>query len=171
MKKLLLGSASLCLFSISIMIFQMSCKKDATAQTSNSNYILPPATTSTLGGVIVGNGLSVTGNGTLSVVNSGGVTQQNKILYTKYFSSGSEYYICNFDGTNNQQINITLPANVRKSSEVVISPDHQKIFFLANLAIAPSNSYTYSCNLDGTNVQLVTDHGANATDIELRSAF
>jgi hypothetical protein len=36
MKKLLLGSLSLCLFSLSVMIFQMSCKKDAVAQASTA---------------------------------------------------------------------------------------------------------------------------------------
>lgn len=50
----------------------MSCQKEATAQQSGSNYTLPFATTSTLGGVIIGNGLSVTGNGTLSVNSTGG---------------------------------------------------------------------------------------------------
>ena len=36
MKKLLLGSAALLMFSCAIMIFQISCKKDATAQTPTS---------------------------------------------------------------------------------------------------------------------------------------
>lgn len=40
MKKLLMGSLALTLFSISIIIFQMSCKKDATAQTNNTSGII-----------------------------------------------------------------------------------------------------------------------------------
>ena len=39
---------------------------DGTWQTVSS-YSLPPATTSTIGGVIVGDGLTVDGNGTLAV--------------------------------------------------------------------------------------------------------
>ncbi len=64
----------------------MSCQKEATAQQTGSNYILPSATTSTLGGVIVGSGLSVTSNGTLSLTSSSnnGMKQLNKILYEKY---------------------------------------------------------------------------------------
>jgi hypothetical protein len=88
MKKLLMGSAALTLFSISMIIFQMSCKKDATAQTGGTSYTLPAATTSTLGGIVVGNGLSVSNGGTLSVNSStGGVTQFNKIIYTKMNTS------------------------------------------------------------------------------------
>ena len=37
MKKLLLGSAALTLFSISILIFQISCKKDAKAQSGTNS--------------------------------------------------------------------------------------------------------------------------------------
>ncbi len=40
-KNLLLGSIVLTLFSISILIFQMSCSQQAPAQTSNSNCIGP----------------------------------------------------------------------------------------------------------------------------------
>lgn len=68
MKKLLMGSVSLLLFSIAIAVFQISCQKEVGAQGgSSTSYILPPATTNSLGGVIVGNGLNVTSNGLLSV--------------------------------------------------------------------------------------------------------
>lgn len=39
MKKLLLGSAALTLFSISIILFQISCKKEAIAQSTSNNCI------------------------------------------------------------------------------------------------------------------------------------
>jgi len=38
-KKLLLASASLTIFSLSIILFQISCKKDATAQNSTNNCL------------------------------------------------------------------------------------------------------------------------------------
>lgn len=39
MKKLLLGSITLCLFSFSMILFQMSCKKDVVAQSNNQSTI------------------------------------------------------------------------------------------------------------------------------------
>lgn len=39
MKKFILGSAALLFLALSISIFQMSCKKEATAQTGNSTQI------------------------------------------------------------------------------------------------------------------------------------
>lgn len=163
MKKLLLGSASLCLFSISIMIFQMSCKKDATAQASNSNYVLPPATTSSLGGVIVGNGLSVTGNGTLSVTASG--TQLNKIIYTKTNGLASDgIYTANYDGTNQTKINISLPANVTLEADAHLSPDGQTVFF--QVSSSPNfDKFIYACNIDGSNVHPVIANAGEPTYI------
>ncbi len=37
MKKLLMGSISLCLFSLAMILFQMSCKKDVVAQASSAS--------------------------------------------------------------------------------------------------------------------------------------
>jgi hypothetical protein len=133
MKKLLLSSAALILFSISILIFQISCKKDAVAQ-SGGAYILPVATTTTLGGVIAGSGLSVASNGTLSVMPvSGGLTQQNIIFYIKNISADNsfEYWLANLDGTNQHKINITLGANVVLRDEARLSPDGTRIIFTA----------------------------------------
>ena len=87
MKKIIAFSA-ICSFvllfaAISIGIFQISCQKEAIAQTGNT-YTLPAATTSTLGGVIVGSGLNVASNGTISVSSAtAGVTQLNKLFLGK----------------------------------------------------------------------------------------
>jgi hypothetical protein len=51
MKKVFLGSIVLVFFAVSICIFQISCTKEAVAQTNNT-YVVPPATTTTLGGVL-----------------------------------------------------------------------------------------------------------------------
>jgi hypothetical protein len=133
MKKLLLSSAALTLFSISILVFQLSCKKDAVAQTSNP-YVLPPATSTSLGGVIAGSGLNITANGTLSVTPvTGTLTQQNIIFYIKEGSlTGTyEYWLANLDGTNQHKINITLGANVVLKDEARLTPDGTKIIFTA----------------------------------------
>jgi len=133
MKKILLSSAVLTLFSISILIFQLSCKKDAIAQ-SATPYVLPAATTTSLGGVIAGSGLSVTANGTLSVTpGTGGLTQQNIILYITNETSTNtyEYWMANLDGTNKHKVNITLGANIVLRDEARLTPDGTKIIFTA----------------------------------------
>lgn len=172
MKKLLLGSAALTIFAISITLFQISCQKESQAQATS--YTLPPATTSALGGVIVGNGLTVTSNGTLSVA-PGGPTQQNKILFVKSFVSEqeewSEIWTANYDGTNAQKINITVPADMRIDGELgpIISPDRQTIFFSMSNTTTNSN-HIYSCKLDGTNIVKVVD-GAGTSEVNIGSAF
>lgn len=172
MKKLLLGSAALTIFALAVTLFQISCQKESIAQTTT--YTLPPATTTTLGGVIVGNGLSVTSNGTLSVNSSGG-TQQNKILFVKSFVSGqtewSEIWTANYDGSNAQKINITVPAGMTIDGELgpTISPDRQTIFFSMSNTTTNVN-HIYSCKLDGTNVLKIVD-GTGTSEVNIGSAY
>src|SRR2546423_12190340 len=108
MRKLLLGSLVLTAFSIAILLFQISCQKSALAEVP---YTLPPATTTTLGGVIVGSGLSVTSNGTLSVNAAGGVQQLNKIIFAKLLPAGGiiEIWTMNYDGSNQTKVNNAMP--------------------------------------------------------------
>jgi len=153
MRKFFLSSVALIAFSVAIMVFEMSCQKTVTAQTPS--YTLPPATTTTLGGIIVGNGLSVTGNRTLSVdATTSRKTQLNKLLITK----GSDLWIVNYDGTDVTKVNITLPSGVvyDDDSHAVLTPDGKKIFFTAGPVPAgggsPSRGDLYSCNPDGSNV-------------------
>ncbi len=159
MKKLLYGSASLAIFAISIIIFEISCTKDTIAQ--NTNYVLPPATNSTLGGIIVGNGLSITSNGTLSVnAPTSGGTQLNKIIYLQYDPAKSnEIWIMNYDGSNKTKVNITLPAGIEIHYHYPhLSPDGSKIIFQAGKETATDRDEDiYTCNLNGTNVIKVYD--------------
>lgn len=163
MKRLLLGSLVLTLFALSIMVFQISCQKNTQAQTNN--YTLPPATTANLGGVIVGNGLSVTSNGTLSVTPSS-TTQLGKVVFLKNLydeslspSMRAEIWIANYDLSNATKINIAIPSD-RTYSNVKLSPDGTKIFFSA---YAPPTSNTdgrndiFSCDIDGTNLIQLTN--------------
>jgi hypothetical protein len=163
MKKLLLSSAALTLFSISILIFQISCKKDALAQTGPS-YVLPPATSTSLGGVIAGSGLNIAANGTLSVAPvTGGLTQQNIIFYIKNLSPADtyEYWLANLDGTNQHKVNITLGANVALRDEARLSPDGTKIIFTAEDSITGIDA-VYSVAIAGGNATKIIDGGANA---------
>lgn len=172
MKKLLLGSAALTLFAIAITLLQISCQKETQAQTTT--FTLSPATTTTLGGVIVGSGLSVTSNGTLSVTSSG-TTQQNKILFVKSIVSGtterSEIWTANYDGTNAQKINIIVPSGMTIDGEIgpAISPDRQTIFFsMSNTTLNINN--IYSCKLDGTSLTKVVD-GTGTSEVNIGSIY
>lgn len=165
MKKIILASAVLLFFAISISIFQMSCKKDANAQTG-TNYTLPPATTSSLGGVIIGSGLSVTANGTISVSNtSTGTTQLNKILVCKAFGTYTEIWTANYDGSNYTKINISLPVGFKMVSlvDARLSPDGKYLFFNGSESVNLNIINLYSCKIDGSNLQKIISGVSGAT--------
>ncbi|HTD40053.1 MAG TPA: hypothetical protein VK671_05495 [Mucilaginibacter sp.] len=151
MKKILLTTIVLLAFTVSILLFQMSCKKEANAQ--STSYILTPATTSKLGGVIPdGTTISVDGNGKISTVNAG--SQQNKILYTIDESSTSRTaWTANSDGTSPQKINIVLPAGKMINGITALSPDHKTIYFTTVTTTAPYAVENYTCSIDGSNLQ------------------
>jgi hypothetical protein len=144
MKKILLSTFVLTAFSLSIILFQISCKKSAEAATP---------TTST------------------------GVTQQNKIIYTRnLLLSGSqgtyydEIWIANYDGTNPQKINITLPAGlfVDYTTFVKLSPDQKTIFFSVADANGDKNGTGFfSANIDGTNAKLIVPNDGTGGTIEV----
>jgi len=166
MRKLLLGSIALMTFAIAIILIQISCKKEAVAQSNGntgSNYILKPATTSALGGVIIGNGLSIAGDGTLSVNNNeanyGGSAQLNLILY----SHNGELWTANIDGTNQTKIPITLPTGITVLDNAHLSPDGKKVIFDVN-GQTQQGAAIYSCNIDGSNLtKIVGDANAAST--------
>lgn len=95
-----------------------------------------------------------------------------KLVYLKQ-STGTpiELWSCNYDGTEQAQINVTLPANVEFSavnsnrSSVKISPDGQKVFFIG-FNTATNVSTIYSCDLTGTNLNEVVNSN-NITIFEL----
>lgn len=184
MKKVLLGSIVLTFFSISVILFQISCQKGYTISAQTNGYTLPPATTSTLGGVIIGNGLSITSNGTLSVTGTGGgLTQLSKLIFKKIIvTPGSsvdhvtEIWVANYDGTGAAKVNITLPTGVDFSDNMnpVMSPNGQKIFFTAGIRTGTSqiafSGDLYSCNVDGSSVTRIIDKGGASNDIILGAA-
>lgn len=146
--------------SLVITVFQISCTKTANAQ--QSNYILQPATSTTLGGVIIGNGLNVTSNGTLSVTATG-LTQLNKLL----IYDGQNIAIINYDGTGKISIPINLPTGrvFRSTTPVAhLSPDGQKIFF----EVYESNTSTYfiySCSVTGNSLQVIASSVNKPVDL------
>ena len=126
MKKLFMATIVLTSFAIALSIIQMSCSK-TTAQNSQTT-----------------------------------LTQLNKLIYLKYASGAPSYiYTSNYDGTNEMQVPIALTPTMEisygaNSFTVTFSPDGQKIFFLATDSTIPTITPSiYSCNIDGSNVQLV----------------
>ena len=59
------------------------------------NYSLPKATTTTLGGVKVGNGLNITNDGTLSVEMSSGESSKDTRITVTYDNTGTWNAVCN----------------------------------------------------------------------------
>lgn len=127
MKNFLKGAIVLSFFAVAFTLVQVSCSK-SNAQTTSQ-----------------------------------GLTQLNKVIYLKYLPNGGagEIWIANYDGTNAIQVPVALTSTQQitydlNSFTLRLSPDGQKVFFSAldssNPTLQPS---IYSCNIDGSNVQLV----------------
>lgn len=151
-----MGTVFLSVVGLAITSTQISCSKTS-AQTSN--YVLPVATNSTLGGVIVGAGLSVNSSGVISTTpTSSGLTQIGKLLVVEMLPNyESAFYICNYDGSNKTMIPITLPVGRKFASSPThgrLSPDG-KILFFEVYESSTSNGFLYSCNVDGSNLKVI----------------
>jgi Tol biopolymer transport system component len=80
-------------------------------------------------------------------------TQIGKVIFK---GGGNSIWICNNDGTGLTQVNINLPQGfVLESTGPLISPNGQKIFFVAGQTT--NNAHLYSCNVDGTGVAKIVD--------------
>jgi len=156
MKQLLQGSIVLTLFAISIFLFQMSCRKDAVAQ--NSQYILPVATTSTIGGVIVGQGLSIDNSGVLSC------SRNDVILYFKMTSPRYEWWVCDRDGSNQRMVNFPPTITVMNLGVSLLSDKNTVVFSGAASTIPLGVSDLYTMNIDGSNLhKIAANSGVNLT--------
>ena len=101
-------------------------------------------------------------------------TQIDKIIYSKNIGGIIELWTCNYDGTNQTQIPITLPTNVSinnniQGATVKLSPDGQKVFFVT--VNDNTNSYSiFSCDITGSNVQEIVTNASNLFSLEIGSA-
>ena len=152
MKKLLLGSISLFLFSLSILVFQISCKDEAIADIQD--YILPPATTSSLGGVIVGGGLNIAENGVISA-STNEINQQGKFIYYRLNTATNtkEIWTADYSGGNPQKLDINLPAGY-KINNIGLTPDGTLLIFNAWNS---GRGNIYTCKTDGTNLSKIIE--------------
>ncbi|MCZ8144966.1 hypothetical protein [Flavobacterium sp.] len=103
-------------------------------------------------------------------------TQINKLLFAKNIPGQNEIQLwtCNYDGSNQTLIPITLPANreiktQNTRSTPFLSPDGQKVFFVVMNTI---NGYQNiaSCNIDGSNYQEIVTPSAYQM-IEIGGAY
>jgi hypothetical protein len=153
MKNIFKGSIVLMIFSFSIIIFNISCEKESIAQT-NTPYVLPKATSSSLGGVSVGSGLSVTTDGTISTQSLG------ILVFSKSGDNANEFWTSKHDGSSQTKITIpSFPSTAELIKETIkISPDGKKFFFTMNPNPLSSLDAIYSCNIDGSSLTKLIDN-------------
>ncbi len=156
MKILLQGSIALTTFAISIMLFQMGCKKDAIAQ--NSTYNLPVASSSTLGGIMIGPGLTIDNTGRLSC------PHDDVILYFKTTSPKYEWWVCDKNGGNQRMVNFPSTITVTNVGVSLLSDKKSVVFSGAASTIPLGISNLYTMNIDGSNLNMiVANSGVNLT--------
>lgn len=120
MKRILLTTVVLFIFSLAITVLQVSCKKDAIAQ--NQPYTLPIATTERLGGVIVdGVTLKIDEKGVLSTTGDVVILNPIEDKFIVYGFEGEtprsseseatieELWTMNEDGSGKTRVNVNLP--------------------------------------------------------------
>jgi len=158
-KKILKSSIVLILFSLSILIFNLSCEEPVLAQ--QQNYVLPSATSSTLGGIKVGGGLTITTDGILSVVedkNTHIYEPHNRFLYVFYndIIAETEFWTAKLDGSDMKKIPISLPSGLKISSQSgVLTPDGQTLIF--TVMNESDLKYIYSISTSGGDLKKLID--------------
>ncbi|MBS1579012.1 MAG: PD40 domain-containing protein [Bacteroidetes bacterium] len=183
MKKLFLGSMVLSLFSFAIMLFQLSCTKDASAQTTVGSrtqlnkivYSIADYTNNVnslwIANYDGSNATKVNFSAISGIINlkpyAGALSPDGKTLFfsAEYQTSGSssiisDMFTANIDGSNVKKISFILSGTTLPGANApTFSPDGKTLFFTAAGGI-------YSSNLDGTNVKAVVI--ANTTQNSLR---
>ena len=131
MKKVLLSTVVLTAFSLSIILFQISCKKSADATTVSTE---PQQDNKILYSTFAG-------------LSSGGGFDSRKL------------HTSNYDGTDVTDINVVLPTGISiVDGNLSISPDHKTIFFTVGIESSGSDNYAiYACNIDGSNPHLISN--------------
>ena len=128
-----MGSLVLTVFSVSMLIFQFSCKKDANAQTTNTNLIQQNLITY------------------FKVIRSGSSTASTQSY---------EVWLANIDGTNQHKVPIALPSATYYINKVILSPDCKTLVMnVTNYDKSGGiyHDYIYSCGIDGTSLKKIVD--------------
>ena len=145
MKNLLRSTLYLFVFAFAGILFQISCSSDSISPTTNSTP---------LGKLVYYKQLA-------STLPGGGT------LYT------ASIFTCNYDGSNETPINITLPSGqaIKFSTgqaNIRLSPDGQKVFFITEDALYAD--YIYSCDVTGGTATEVISTSPES-NIELGGAY
>ena len=140
MKKILLGTLVLLAFNAAVIITQMSCKKDAKADTP------------------------ITGTPTLKQLDL--VLYINYLKNPDNTSTG-EIWTCKYDGGNKTKLNITLPANIRIGDHASLTPDGKIVIFDVYEVVSKSpdpyktkDGGIYTCSVDGGTAKKIVDGNA-----------
>jgi hypothetical protein len=135
MKKILMSSAVLLLFSVSLIIFQMSCQKSSIAQSSTqtSNKILLKK----------------------DIERQVGTTVDSSGKSIPVYRYSVDFYVVQYDGTNLSKINIVMPSGEYPWGNGSISPDGEKLIF--NALNINNHHSVYSCFLNGSNLIKLVD--------------
>lgn len=130
MKKLLMGSIVLTVFSTSMLLFQVSCKKDANAQTSGT-----------------------TGLAQLNKIIYRAYYNNVSDIYTSNYD-GSNRTKVNII----LPAGVTITNGYSQDFILKLSPDGKTIFFsgVTSSSTYPEPVNIYSCNIDGSNVNKIT---------------
>ena len=97
------------------------------------------------------------------------LAQINKIVYAKIGGSPTGFWVANYDGTGQTQVNVTLPSGytISGSHAPALSPDGTKLFFVAYNSIGRS---IFSCNINGTSLTQIVDC-SNTVEVQLGGAY
>ncbi|MFT3749004.1 MAG: hypothetical protein QM768_11830 [Agriterribacter sp.] len=150
MKKLLLGSIVLTLFSISILLFQISCRKEVSARNTGDG---------TAGKILMSKNIEV------KYFEQSGVDSLNNPHFDERILTYLEFYILKDDETAPAKINISLPPDEYPWLEARLSNDGSKIFFGAYHTIK-GYSGVYACNVDGSDVRRIGDENFFLQDVK-----
>ena len=132
------------IYGMLITTFQVSA-----SGVMNLEYTLPAATASTLGGVKVGNGLSITADGTLEAssiggpsIFSGGTISKGTLLSSVSFDCDSfNMYLVSFKLASSTGSEISYTVN---NTKLVISPTLTDVYHKISATTASSISYTFT---------------------------
>jgi len=152
------------MLAISILIFQISCSKNASAQTNTSTTVLDKTLIS---------------KNVITQISGSTVTDSLGRILPAYVYS-TEFYTIKNDGTNLTKINITMPSGFLLMPYGYLSPDGKKIIFTASKISYSNYNYNrgdgriiyygdpntmsiYSASIDGSNLIKIIDTYINNT--------
>lgn len=158
-----MGSAVLLTFAFSALVVE-SCQK-ATAQ--NPNPTIPIATTTTVGGIIVGNGLQIDASTGRLSANVQSATPVNKLVYMKTSGGTNTLHVADYNGANGY----TIPtgALILQDGGTSLSPDGLLVFFSAKVS-STSTPNLYKCSTESGSPILIITGTPGTTALNVGSA-